>query len=238
MTYITGLQAQKIIGITTRQGLNKFVKRHSVEVKSQGAGKPNLYNKTQIKKAIEPKKPPVKKTTNTKPKKPPKKVIKKKPTEKHEYEKKPKSKNNEKDEYDLQIEEKKKQTLEAQKKAKERLEKEDFNPLDKIGQDEYIRVQDLLIENGTYTEQDRGILLAYAIAYQKYINATVQSADYNDTTMDDFSNLKVHPYFQVADRCFTQMEKAARNLGIGANNRKGLDVKGKKKRGIMDIIND
>ncbi len=48
--YITGKQSQLILNITTRQGLHKIVKEKNITVKSQGAGKPNLYLECDVKK--------------------------------------------------------------------------------------------------------------------------------------------------------------------------------------------
>lgn len=59
-------------------------------------------------------------------------------------------------------------------------------------------------KNGTYKEQDRALVLAYSISYQKYIYAVAASAREDDTTSDQFSNLKIHPYFLICDKCLTQ----------------------------------
>lgn len=47
-TFITGKEAQLILGITTRQQLHNIAKKMNVETKSQGPGKPKLYLKTDI----------------------------------------------------------------------------------------------------------------------------------------------------------------------------------------------
>lgn len=209
--YITGKQAQLILNVTTRQGLDKIVKKHNIEVKSQGAGKPNLYLESDVKSIADQTN---KQRLKTNPKLMKKINAKKKIVEKNV------TKN----------EEAKKNSIAEQKK-------EDFSPLNKIGEDEFLRVEKLLIENGTYSELDRSLLLSYSIAYQKYINAVTMSAQQDDTTMDDFGNLKVHPYFTVADKCFSHMQKMAVMLGIGVKSRVGLDIKKPKKDSVFDVLN-
>ena len=49
--FISGKKAQEILEITTRQGLEKIVKRYDITKVSQGAGKPNLYHKDETVKA-------------------------------------------------------------------------------------------------------------------------------------------------------------------------------------------
>lgn len=209
--YITGKQAQLILKITTRQGLHKIVKEKNISIKSQGAGKPNLYLESDIKK--------VAKKTNTQ-------RLKTNPKLKKKIEKK------------NRIVKKNIDSIEDSKKnAKEDLNQEDFNPLNKIGQDEFLRVEKLLKANGTYEDVDRSLLLFYAISYQKYINAVTMSAQQDDTTMDDMGNLKIHPYFTVADKTFSHMQKLAVMLGIGVKSRVGLDIKKGKKKSIFDTLN-
>ena len=210
--YITGKQAQLILSITTRQGLNKAIKGKEVSIKKQGAGKSNLYLESDIKE--------VAKKTN-------KQRLKTNPKLKKKIEKK------------KNIVKKNIESVEESKKnAKDDISKEDFNPLNKIGQDEFLRVEKLLKENETYTDLDRGLLLSYSIAYQKYINAVTMSAKNDDTTMDDFGNLKVHPYFTVADKCFTHMQKMSVMLGIGVRSRVGLGAKKPKKKSVFDILDE
>ena len=212
MEYITGKEAQHILNITTRQGLHKIVKDHRLEVKSQGAGKPNLYLKSDIEKYTKDNKKNIEKYK-------PKTSIKKNDKKK-------------------KIVEQNIETIEdAKKNAKDDMNKEDFNPLNQIGEDEFLRVEKLLISNGTYSDLDRSLLLSYSIAYQKYINAVTMSAQNDDTTMDDIGNLKVHPYFTVADKCFTHMHKMAVMLGIGVRSRVGLEIKKEKKKSMFDILN-
>lgn len=210
MEYITGKQAQLILNVTTRQGLYKIVKAENITIKSQGAGKPNLYLESDVKK--------VAKETN-------KQRLKTNPKLKKKIERKKK------------IVKKNIEVIENTKeKTKQDLNQEDFNPLNKIGQDEFLRVEKLLKKNGTYEDVDRSLLLFYAISYQKYINAVTMSAQMDDTTTDDFGNLKVHPYFTVADKCFTHMQKLATMLGIGVKSRVGLDIKKEKKKSVFDML--
>jgi len=211
LNYITGKQAQILLNITTRQSLNRIVKEKNITIKSQGVGKANLYLESDIKE--------VAKNTNIQ-------RLKTNPKLKKKIDKKKKT-----------VEKNIKTIEETKKNAKEDINKEDFNPLNKIGQDEFLRVEKLLRENETYTELDRGLLLSYSIAYQKYINAVTMSAQNDDTTMDDFGNLKVHPYFTVADKCFTHMQKMSVMLGIGVKSRVGLEIKKEKKKSVFDMIN-
>ena len=109
--------------------------------------------------------------------------------------------------------------------------------LNEIGQDEFNRVVELLKENGTYKEQDRALVLTYAVSYQNWVYATIASAKQDNTTTDQFGTLKLHPYFTVAEKCATQMSKNAAMLGIGIRSRIGLDIKEKKKESIFDVLN-
>ena len=111
------------------------------------------------------------------------------------------------------------------------------NPLNEVGMAEYERITNLLTEQGTYKDVDRALVLAYSISYQKYIFATVASGNEDDTFMDSFGNLKLHPYFQVAKEAFSQMERTAKLLGIGARSRVGLEVAKPKKETIFDVLN-
>jgi len=218
--YITGRLAYLILNITTRQGLNKIVRANNITIKSQGAGKANLYLESDIKEVAK-KTNAQRSKTNPKLKKKiedKKKVIsKKKEVIKKDQEQKPDVLKNE--------------------PKNTNLDDEEFTPLNKIGQSEFLRVEKLLIKNGTYEEVDRSLLLFYAISYQKYINAVTMSAKNDDTTTDDFGNLKIHPYFLVADKCFTHMSKLATMMGIGVRNRLNLDIEKGKKKSVFDVLN-
>lgn len=211
MKYITGKQAQLILNITTRQGLHKIVKEKNITIKSQGPGKANLYLESDVKSAAD--------QTNKQRAKTNPNVKKKVDKQKKVIDKNIEIANTTKD------------------KVKDKIKEPNFNPLNGIGEDEFLRVEKLLKENGTYSELDRSLLLSYAIAYQKYINAVTMSAENDDTTMDDFGNLKVHPYFTVADKCFSHMQKMAVMLGIGVKSRVGLDIKKDKKKSVFDMLN-
>lgn len=213
--YISGKQAQLILNITTRQGLHKIVKEHNIEVKGQGAGKPNLYLESDV---VEVSKKTIKQRKKTNPQ-----TVKKAKKTKKNIEK--------------NIETIKEQKQEADKKLKEFKAKE-INPLNEIGQNEFLRVEQILKKNGTYEELDRAVLLAYCISYQKYIDAVVRSEEADNTTMDDIGNLRVHPYFTIADKCLTQMNKLANTLGIGSRNRLGLDITKQKKKSVFYMLNE
>lgn len=219
--YISPNEAMRLLEITTRQGLHKIVTLNNVEFKSQGAGKPNLYLKSDLEKY---KKDNAYNIKTNKPKTLLKKVKK--------------------------IEETIKKNKVSNKKLKEEVRKDlslDSNDeeqpftmrdlLNDIGQDEFNRVINILEENGTYKEQDRGLVLTYAVSYQNWVFATIASGKQDNTTTDQFGNIKLHPYFTVAEKCATQMTKNAAMLGIGIRSRIGLDIKEKKKETIFDILN-
>lgn len=221
--YISGQQAQLLLDITTRQQLRNIVVKNNIGKKSQGAGKPNLYLKEDIEKYLTQEKNRGKTKADTKKIKTVKKKIEtKKKTIKKNLEARP-------SELDPP-----KPPTEKQKEQAE--EEKEFTPLNKIGQDEYLRVEQELTALGTYESVDRSILLFYAISYQKYINAVTQSAQYDDVTMNDIGDLKVHPYFTIAKTCLADMHKLARDMGIGVRNRIGVEVKKKKEKGIMDMM--
>jgi len=224
--YISGKQAQSLLNITTRQQLRNIVETNNIEVKKAGIGKPNQYNKSDIENFL-------KKYKNQKYKN--KSDVKKDIVKKQRTIKKKETieKIKEETKKDLQLDNVPRGT------NKQNLNNEDLqNPLNEIGQNEFNRMIDLLKDMGTYKDTDRSLVLAYSISYQKYIYSTVASAKEDDTTMDDFGNLKLHPYFQVADKCLTQMNKICVMLGIGTRNRIGLDIKKEKKKGIFDILNE
>ncbi|WP_418186745.1 P27 family phage terminase small subunit [Aliarcobacter lanthieri] len=221
MEFVTGKEALLILNITTRQGLHKIVTNNKITVKSKGPGKPNLYLKDDLEKYLSENKKNIEKHKNPK-------VTEKVKAKKKEIEL---AKNNIKD-----LKENKAKNSGYEEKNLD-LTHPDFSPLNEIGQSEYLRVEQLLKEMGTYDEVDRSLLLFYSISYQKYINAVTMSAQQDDTTTDDFGNLKIHPYFQVADKCFNHMVKLAEKMGIGARSRIGLaSKKDDSKKGIFDIL--
>lgn len=239
--YLNPHEAMQLLEITTRQGLHKIVKNHNITFKSQGPGKPNLYLKNDLENYK------INNAKNIKTNKT-KTVIKKAEKIKTDI-KKRKIENQE-----LKKEVKKQVNTEIAKEftvadwieQKETQAKKDLNlpnddeiesPLNKVGMAEFTRVTDLLIKQGTYKEVDRALVLAYAISYQKYIFSTVASAKMDDVTLNDFGDLKIHPYMVVADKCLTQMNKLATMLGIGVRSRIGLDIQQKKKESIFDILN-
>jgi P27 family predicted phage terminase small subunit len=222
--FITGKQAQDLLRITTRMQLYNIVKKYNIETKSQGAGKPNLYSKEDIERYLAI----------------PKKNNKTNSDKKKTVEKKQKTITKKKDHRKVKEETKKELDIIDDEPA-DTIEKPNYhdleNPLNSIGQDEFDRIIELLKENGTYKDSDRALVLAYAISYQKYIFAVAASAKQDDTFMDEFGNIKIHPYFTVADRCFTHMDKMAKALGIGVKNRTGIEIKQPKKESIFDIMN-
>lgn len=238
--YLNPHEAMQLLEITTRQGLHKIVKNHNISFKSQGAGKPNLYLKNDLENYK------INNAKNIKSKKT-KTVIKKAEKIKTDI-KKRKIKNQElKEEVKKQVDTEISKDLNINdfKEQKEKERKKDLdlpnddeieNPLNKVGMAEYERVTELLKEQGTYKDLDRALVLAYAISYQKYIFSTIASGKQDDTTMNDFGDLKVHPYFQVAKESFSQMEKIAKLLGIGARSRVGLELTKPKKKNFADII--
>ena len=238
--YLLPNQAMELLQITTRQGLHKVVVNHNITVKSQGAGKPNLYLKSDLERY---KKDNAK---NIEKKKNPQVIEKAEKVKKEKVERKVKAKK-------LKVEVKKELNLISEDepidnlfddediiKPPPPLNPNDFNMkdlLNEIGQNEFDRVEELLKENGTYKEQDRALVLTYAVSFQNWVFATVASARNDNTTSDQFGNLKLHPYFMVLDKCLSQMTKIASILGIGIRNRIGIDLKEQKKESIFDILN-
>lgn len=239
--YLSSNQSMQLLKITTRQGLFKIVKNHNITVKSQGIGKANLYLKSDLERYMKDNAKNIKIRKNPQVIEKAEKIVKKQNIKKEKH---LKVKAQVKKEVDTEIEKDFKVTEireQKEKEIKKDLElpndEEIESPLNKVGMAEFQRVTDLLIEQGTYKEVDRALVLAYAISYQKYIFSTVASAKMDDTTMNDFGDLKIHPYFQVADKCLTQMNKLATMIGIGARSRVGLEIQQKKKESIFDILN-
>ena len=257
--YLLPNQAMELLQITTRQGLHKVVVNHNITVKSQGAGKPNLYLKSDLERY---KKDNAK---NIEKKKNPQVIEKAEKVKKEKVERKVKAKklkDQVKKEIGLSIQEEKQnkpgKKLNQNKNVPEEnksiipgendnlFDDEDIikpknedlqNPLNEIGQNEFNRIIDILTENGTYKEQDRALVLAYSISYQKYIYAVAASAREDDTTSDQFGNLKLHPYFVVSEKSLGIMTKIAAMLGLGIRNRIGIQIEEKKKESIFDILN-
>lgn len=233
--YLLPNQAMELLQITTRQGLHKVVVNHNITVKSQGAGKPNLYLKSDLERYKKDNAKNIEKNKT-------KTVIQKaEKVKKEKVDRKVKAKK-------LKVETKKELNLISEDEnlfddediIKPPLNLNDFNMkdlLNEIGQNEFDRVVELLKENGTYKEQDRALVLTYAVSFQNWVFATIASAREDNTTTDQFGTLKLHPYFQVAEKCATQMTKNANMLGIGIRSRIGLEIKKEKKKGISSIIN-
>lgn len=235
--YLSSNQSMQLLKITTRQGLFKIVKNHNITVKSQGVGKPNLYLKSDLERYMKDN------AKNIKIRKNPQVIEKAEKIVKDIQDRKVKNKK-------LKVEVKKEILKVCQEVKEENLFDEDDiikPPLDtknftmkdllnEIGQDEFDRVVELLKENGTYKEQDRGLVLAYAVSYQKYVYSTIASAKMDDTTSDQFGNLKTHPYFTVSDKCLTQMTKIGSILGIGIRSRIGLEIQEKIEDDSIDIF--
>ena len=215
--YILPHEAMELLQITTRQGLHKVASNHNITIKSQGAGKPNLYLKQDLERYRS-------------------EILK---TGKDKY-------NKEVTQKAIKIKKEKVERKEKAKKLKEETKKDlappvaqvdnPINPLNHIGQDEFNRIVEILTENGTYKEQDRALVLVYAINYQNYIFATLASSKEDNTTTDQFGTLRLHPYFQVAKECASQMTKSASILGLGVRSRIGLEIKQEKKETIFDIL--
>ena len=231
--YLLPNQAMELLQITTRQGLHKVVVNHNITVKSQGAGKPNLYLKSDLERY---KKDNAK---NIEKKKNPQVIQKAEKVKKEKVERKVKAKK-------LKVEVKKELNLISE--DENLFDDEDIikpklldfsmkDLLNEIGQNEFDRVVELLKENGTYKEQDRALVLTYAVSFQNWVFATVASAKQDNTTTNSFGELKLHPYMVVSDKCLTQMTKIASILGIGIRNRIGIQIEEKKKESIFDILN-
>lgn len=229
---ITGQQAQLLLGITTRQGLHKYIKKYNIPFRSQSNGLPNLYEKADIEKLKEIIGEP-KHTHNAIKEKVKKRVSQIKTNKKNIEKVKTETKKA------LKIEDKPKEDL--IQNSQQQIDKPSVydieNPLNEVGIAEYERVTQLLIEQGTYKELDRALVLAYAISYQKYIFATVASGKQDDTFVDMFGNVKKHPYSDIAKENFKQMVEVSKILGIGSRSRLGLEMAKPKKESIFDILN-
>ncbi|MCP4991801.1 MAG: P27 family phage terminase small subunit [Colwellia sp.] len=204
--FISGKEAQEILEITTRQGLDKIVKRYSISKITQGAGKPNLYNKDEVMKAY---------------------LDSHKQKEKYNpsVDIKAKEKKVKKQTKATELKQKKKEVEEASS-----------TPLNNIGQSEYLRVEKELKDLGLYEFKDRAILLAYAVCYQNYMFYTNLSAQLDHTTTDEGGNLKVHPYFTISDKLLSQMTKLSNILGIGKRSMMGFEPKKKEEDSLMATL--
>lgn len=233
--YLLPNQAMELLQITTRQGLHKVVVNHNITVKSQGAGKPNLYLKSDLERYKKDNAKNIEKNKT-------KTVIQKaEKVKKEKVERKVKAKK-------LKVETKKELNLISENDSIDNLfDDEDIikpklldfemkDLLNEIGQNEFDRVVELLKENGTYKEQDRALVLTYAVSFQNWVFATVASARQDNTTSDQFGNLKLHPYFTVAEKCANQMTKNANMLGIGVRSRIGLEIKDNIEDDEVDIF--
>jgi len=237
---ISGKEALLLLKINTRQGLHKIVRNHKLTVIGQGVGMPNLYLKSEIEKYITDNAKNIKKT-NIKVIKKAEKIIKQIKVQKEKVKK-------------LKVDTKKELKI-KEPKPKPPVEEIELDPkeeiklpylsyegfkmedvLNSVGLDEFQRITQILQANGTYQEQDRALVLSYAISYQKYIFATAASGLEDDTITDQFGVLKLHPYFVVAKDCLSQMTKIASILGIGVRSRIGIEVKQERKASIMDIL--
>lgn len=244
---ILATEAIQILKVTNVRSLQRYKKKYPITEIEQGNGKPKLYLKSEIEELstkINPKKNIVKKAEKIKKDIHDRKVKNKKL--KVEVKKdlgiKPKKESIKKEiiETCKEVIEEDFNLFDDEDIIKPQLDTKDFTMsdlLNEIGQDEFNRVVELLKENGTYKEQDRALVLTYAVSYQNWVYATIASAKQDNTTMDNFGNLKLHPYMVVSDKCLSQMAKIGAILGLGARSRLGLDIAAKKKQTISDIIN-
>ena len=231
MDYISGRDAMLLMGITTRQRLNQIVRKHNISFKNTGVGMPNIYLKSDVEAYVK---------LNTKPPKPPKdenRVIKtrRKKVKVEKVVRKKKTKAEATKEITTI-----KDNLSTVEENNKRIKQGGFlnsDPLNETGREHFNYLREKLIEDGTYNEKDIGILQSYCVSYQKYIHAINASNDELDTTIDSFGNVKISPYFLVADKCLSQMTKLAGILGIGARSRVGLPIKEPKKESVFDILN-
>lgn len=232
--YLSSQQSMQLLKITTRQGLFKIVKNHNITVKSQGVGKPNLYLKSDLERYIKDN------AKNIKIRKNPQVIEKAEKIVKDIQDRKVKNKKLKVEvKKDLKIISEDDNLFDEDDIIKPPLDTKNFTMkdlLNEIGQDEFDRVVELLKENGTYKEQDRALILTYAVSFQNWVYATIASGKQDNTTTDQFGVLKLHPYFQVAEKCANQMAKNAGMLGIGVRSRIGIEVKKEKKKTFADII--
>ncbi len=212
MKYITGKQAQLILNITTRQGLHKIVKAENIFIKSQGAGKANLYLESDIKE--------VAKKTNAQ-------RLKTNPRLKKKIETK------------IKVIKEKIKVNKVKKNETEKFQKEDESKtvLSEIGKNEYSKIKKLLEDNGTLDEVDDSLLQAYAISYQEFFTYSYEITKRNGVDENEAGELKPTIYIGMKKTAFDQMKIMAGMLGIGVRNRIGVDVKKEKKVSVFDMLN-
>ena len=205
--YIIAKEALKILGVTHNRSLNRYTKQFNIRFIDNGKGFPKTYNLEDIERVA-----------NSREKK-----LKEIHTDITANEK---------------VEERKEKFLAPETKYNESKQNGflDNDPLNKVGKEHFDYLREQLIKDGTYSDKDVGLLQAYCISYQKYIHSVNQSNAELDTTIDNFGNVKISPYFLVADKCLTQMDKIAKTLGIGARSRVGLPIKEPKKESVFDIL--
>ena len=109
--FISKNEALEILQIKTRQGLHGLVKKFNIEIKSQGPGKPNLYNKDEVMKAY---------LDSHKQKEKCNPSVKVKAVEKKE---------------------KKIKVAKVKEEKKKEIEEKTKNPLNETGQDEFLRAE-------------------------------------------------------------------------------------------------
>lgn len=224
--YILPNQAMELLQITTRQGLHKVVVNHNITVKSQGAGKPNLYLKSDLERY---KKDNAK---NIEKKKNPQVIEKAEKVKKEKIERKVKSENLKKT-----IDDKIKGNIIVPKiEVFEELEKEAFLILNDIGLRKFKKLIEYLKLNGLFKSVDNDVVLYYCSAYEDYFEAKIALKENKGITYDQFGKEIVSPYATLKKEAESKMIEYSKNLGIGSRNRLGLDFKEPKKESMFDIL--
>lgn len=89
---------------------------------------------------------------------------------------------------------------------------------------EYRRVARLLVDMGVLTEADRAPLVAYAVAYGRWMDAEKVVTEKGTIVTTSNGNLIQNPYLSVANRAMEQMCKLAAEFGMTPSSRSRVSV--------------
>jgi P27 family predicted phage terminase small subunit len=196
-------KAQELLKIGSYMQLRRYANRYNIETKSLGKGKPTVYKYSDVMRAFTE----AEDAKRFAPKTATKKRISKEIVEREHEEKKEESK---------------------QEIKKEHSDEKLFSPIGAIGTAEKLRVEELLAELGTIHNVDNSIVLAYAMAYERYMYYSSLAHKIDSVEYDPSGAMKVSPYHTISKDHFKQMESLAKILGIGARSRIGLVIEEEK----------
>lgn len=236
--YLRPKEAMEFLQITTRQGLHKIVKNHNITVKSQGVGKPNLYLKADLERY---KKDNAK---NIKAKKNPQVIEKAK-----ENKKKKENRLKEIKKTSIIV---KKELDKIDKEDETNIYKEDFDnihsdldisyeemtkPFNRLGKEKFEETIGLLKEMGLYKDVDLTLVEVYSICFQEVKALEVAYRKSGMLIYDSFGNPRINPIKEDLRKTRKELNDFAKQLGIGAKSRQGLEIKQEKKESMIDILN-